>query len=107
MKIKQYLILRQDISPAVAAIGVAHGVLAAYLKWQNDPIVANWVSGNYGPFYKVICQAKCYKEFQLAKSLGEHVAIQESKLDGLEICLAFKPFVYKKGSQFDDFKLYS
>lgn len=107
MKIKQYLVLRPDISPAVATIGIAHGVLACYLKYKDDPVVQDWVSGKYGPFYKVICQARDIKEFDAIKKWNDSIIITESSLDNLPICIVFKPFIWSKSSIFCDLKLYS
>ena len=106
MKIKQYIILRHEISPSLAVIGCSHGVLAAYLKWQNDPVVQDWISGKYGPFYKVICQARDAKEWTWIDTLGEHVKITESSVDNLCIAKVFKPIVWQKNSVFQDLNLY-
>ena len=102
-KIKQYLIVRPNISPAIACIGVAHGVLGSYLKWQEDPIVKQWVGGI---FYKVICQARDMNEWEAIKKWPDNIIITESSLGKLDICLAFKPFVWSKSSIFNDLKLY-
>jgi hypothetical protein len=107
IKIKQYLVLRPEISPSVACIGVAHGVLGSYLKFKDDSIVQDWISGKYGPFYKVICQAKNMHEWEAIKKWSDNVIITESSLGGLEICVAFKPFIWNKSSIFNDLKLYS
>ena len=106
IKIKQYIVLRHEIPPSVATIGVAHGVLGSYLKFQNEPIVQDWVSGKYGPFYKVICQANNQQEWDAIKKWPNGVIITESKLDNLEICVAFMPFIWSKSSIFNDLKLY-
>lgn len=104
-KIKQYIVLRHEISPAVAAIGVGHGVLASYLKWQNDPIVREWV---HGIFYKVICQAENREEWELIKKWQyDKIIMTESSLDNLEIAVVFKPIVWTKSHIFNDLKLYS
>jgi hypothetical protein len=106
IRIKQYLVLRPNISPAVATIGVAHGVLASYLKWKDEKIVQDWVSGEYGPFYKCICQAESMREWEAIKKWENGVIITESKLDNLDICVAFKPFIWSKSSIFNELKLY-
>jgi hypothetical protein len=106
MKIKQYLVLRPSISPAIATIGVAHGVLATYLKFKDEQIVQDWISGKYGPFYKVICQARDLKEWEAIKKWPNNIVITESSLDNLDICIAFKPFEWTKSSIFNDLKLY-
>lgn len=106
-KIKQYIFLRHDISPSLACIGVGHGVLAAYLKWKDEQIVKDWVGGEYGPFYKVICQAENEIQWKSVKNWKEDkVIITESSVDNLEIAVIFKPIQYSKGSYFNDLKLY-
>lgn len=101
-----YIVLRPNISPSVATIAVAHGALGAYLKWQNDQVVKDWASGQYGPFYKVICQATDFKHFETCKTLGEHIVITESKLDNLETCIVYKPVVWTKSHIFNELQLY-
>ena len=103
MKIKQYIVLRHEISPAVAVIATAHAVLGSYLKWQNEPIVQQWVNGI---FYKVICQARDAKEWEMIKGWSDNIIFTESALDGLEVAVAFKPFAWSKSSRFNDLKLY-
>jgi hypothetical protein len=106
-KIKQYIVLRHEISPALACIGVGHGVLAAYLKWKDEQIVKDWVSGEYGPFYKVVCQAENEAQWNAIKNWKEDkVVITESSVDNLEIALIFKPAPFSKGSLFNELKLY-
>jgi hypothetical protein len=107
IKIKQYIVLHPTLSPAIATIGCSHGVLAAYLKWKDEQIVQDWISGKYGPFYKVICQARDDKEWLAIKSWNDHIKITESSLDNLCIALVFKPFIWSKGSIFNDLKLYN
>lgn len=103
-KIKQYIVLRPEISPPLACIGVGHGVLAAYLKWKDDQIVKDWVGGI---FYKCICQAQSFKEWNAIKNWKEDkIVITESSVDNLEIALIFKPIPYVKGSIFNELKLY-
>lgn len=106
MKIKQYIVLHYNISPAVATIGCSHGVLAAYLKWKDDPMVQDWVSGKYGPFYKVICQARNEQEWEAIKKWEGGLQITESSLDNLCIAIVFKPFIWSKSSIFTELKLY-
>jgi hypothetical protein len=104
MKIKQYIVLRHGISPALACIGVGHGVLAAYLKWKDEQIVKDWVGGI---FYKVVCQAENYAQWEAIKKWNEEkVIITESSVDNMEIAVIFKPMQYSKGSIFNELKLY-
>jgi hypothetical protein len=102
-KIKQYLVLRPSISPAIATIGVAHGVLASYLKWKDDPIVQEWVGG---VFYKCICQARDMNEWEAIKKWPNNIIMTESSIGNIEICIVFKPFVWNKSSIFNELKLY-
>ena len=107
MKIKQYIFLRHNISPALAGIGIGHGVLAAYLRWKDEQIVQDWVGGKYGPFYKVLCQARDFNEWEAVKKWKEDkVIITESSVDNMEIAVIFKPIQYSKGSLFNELKLY-
>lgn len=106
MKIKQYIVLHPSISPAVATIGCSHGVLAAYLKWKDEQIVQDWVSGKYGPFFKVICQARDNVEWEAIKKWNEGIQITESSLDNMCIAVVFKPFIWHKASIFNELKLY-
>jgi hypothetical protein len=103
-KIKQYIVLRHGISPALACIGVGHGVLAAYLKWKDEQIVKDWVGGI---FYKVVCQAENHAQWEAIKNWKEDkVIITESSVDNMEIAVIFKPIHYQKGSIFNELKLY-
>jgi hypothetical protein len=106
IKIKQYIVLRHDISPAVACIGTAHGVLACYLKFKDDPVTQDWISGKYGPFYKVICKARDSAEWEAIRKWNEGVEITESSLNGLAIAMVFKPFIWHKASIFNELQLY-
>lgn len=103
-KIKQYIVLRHEISPALACIGVGHGVLAAYLKWKDEEIVKTWVSGI---FYKVVCQAENESQWNAIKNWKEDkVVITESSVDNMEIALIFKPVIHTKSLLFNELKLY-
>jgi hypothetical protein len=99
--------LHPDISPAIAAIGCAHGALAAYLKWKDDPIVQDWIGGKYGPFYKVICKAIDINQFYAIKKWDNNILITESSLNNMCIAIVFKPFIWTKSSIFNELKLYS
>lgn len=103
-KIKQYIVLRHEISPALACIGVGHGVLAAYLKWKDEQIVKDWVGSI---FYKCICQAENESQWNAIKNWKEDkVVITESSVDNMEIAIIFKPAPFSRGSIFNDLKLY-
>jgi hypothetical protein len=98
--------LRPEISPSVATIAVAHASLGGYLKWKDEEIVKSWVSGEFGPFYKVICQARDIFEWQKAKAMSDCIIIKESNLDNLEVAISFKPTIIDKGHKYLEFQLY-
>lgn len=84
---KMYILVKESIPVGYALVAVAHASLAAYLKFQDSPEVSEWLSG---PFYKTICKVTD-AEFEQAKIVPDHVIITESKLDGAEVAIAFKP----------------
>lgn len=85
--LKMYILIRDAIPPGFATLGAAHASLAAYLRFKDEPAVAEWLSG---PFYKTICRVSD-AEFERAKAVDKHVCITESALDGAEVALAFCP----------------
>jgi peptidyl-tRNA hydrolase len=98
---KMYILIKESIPLGFALVASAHASLAAYLKFQNTPEVAEWLSG---PFYKAVCKVSD-GEFEKAKEAGDLVVITESSLGGAEVALAFKPrAAWPKAFQF--FKLY-
>jgi peptidyl-tRNA hydrolase len=82
-----YILIRDDVPPGFAVLAAAHASLAAYLKFQATPEIAEWLSG---PFRKVICRVSD-AQFASAKSFADHVVLAESALGGREVALAFKP----------------
>jgi hypothetical protein len=66
---------------------VAHGVLIAHLKFQNEPEYQKWLEHS---FRKVVCEVSD-KEFDDLKSEPGHVIVTESSLNGMEIALVFCP----------------
>lgn len=84
---KMYILIRDDVPPGFAVLAAAHASLAAYLKFQDTPEVAEWLSG---PFYKAICRAS-ESEFERAKECDDHVVLTESALENREVAIAFKP----------------
>ena len=85
--LKMYILVKEDVAIGFALVAVAHASLAAYLKFQAEPEIAQWLSG---PFYKTICKVTD-KEFELAKEVADNVIITESGLGGAEVAIAFKP----------------
>lgn len=84
---KMYILVKESVPVGYALVAVAHASLAAYLKFQDSPEVSEWLAG---PFYKTICKVTD-AEFEQAKTVPDHVIITESKLDGAEVAIAFKP----------------
>lgn len=85
--IKMYILVKENVAIGYALVAVAHASLAAYLKFQSEPEIIQWLSR---PFYKTICKVTD-KEFELAKEVADHVIITESGLGGAEVAIAFKP----------------
>jgi len=84
---KMYILIKEDVPAGFAVLAAAHASLAAYLKFQETPEVAQWLSG---PFYKTICVVS-EKEFEKAKACSDSVVITESALDNREVAIAFRP----------------
>lgn len=94
---KMYILIRDTTPTGFAALASAHASLACYLKFQEDPLVKEWVSGR---FYKVICLVSD-AEFDAAKEVEDNVVLTESALDNQEVAIAFKPRKeYPKAFQF-------
>jgi hypothetical protein len=82
-----YILVRDDVPLGFAIVAVAHASLAGYLKFKDDPEVAEWLAG---PFFKAVCKVGV-KEFENAKTVENHVVLTESALDGREVAIVFKP----------------
>lgn len=84
---KMYILVRDDVPIGHAMVAVAHGSLAAYLRFRDSDEVAEWLDG---PFYKAVCKVN-EKEFERAKEAADYVEITESALGGRAVALAFRP----------------
>ena len=84
---KMYILVRDSIPPGFAILAAAHASLACYLKFRDTPEIAAWLSG---PFYKVVCRVTD-AEFETAKGFEDHLVLTESRLDGAEVAIAFRP----------------
>ncbi len=84
---KMYILVRESVPLGFAMVAVAHGSLAAYLKFKDTPEVEQWLNG---PFYKTVCKVSD-SEFEQSKSALDYVVITESALEGQEVALVFKP----------------
>jgi len=82
-----YILVRDDIPLGFAMVAVAHASLAGYLKFRDEPEVAQWLSG---PFFKAVCKVNA-REFENAKQVPDHVVLTESALGNQEVAIAFKP----------------
>jgi peptidyl-tRNA hydrolase len=84
---KMYILIKDDVPLGFAMVAVAHASLAAYLKFQDDPDVTEWLAG---PFFKAVCKVNA-KEFENAKQVVDHIVLTESALGGREVAIALKP----------------
>jgi hypothetical protein len=82
-----YILVRESVPLGFAMLAAAHASLAAYLKYRDSAEVAEWLAG---PFYKVVCKVTD-AEFESAKTVPDSVVLTESRLDGQEMAIAFKP----------------
>lgn len=102
-KIIMPLVLRPQVSPAVAAVACAHGALAGYLHWKDDPLVQAWVSS---VFYKrIYCPADLTIWSAVQRWPGALV-LTESQLDHLPVIAVFKPCRWSSSLPFNDLRLY-
>ncbi|MCB0737768.1 MAG: hypothetical protein KDC92_09670 [Bacteroidetes bacterium] len=84
---KMYILIKEQLPIGFATLAAAHASLAAYLKFENDNDMKQWVNGT---FYKVICKVN-ETEFEKAKQFDHHVILTESSLNNEEVAIAFKP----------------
>ncbi len=83
---KMYICVKSSI-PSHKPLAIAHGVLMAHLKFQNDPNYQDWLTAS---FRKVVCEVTD-KEFEDLKNVPDHVIVTESGLNGMEIAIVFCP----------------
>jgi hypothetical protein len=102
-KIIMPMVVRPQLSPASVAIACAHGALAGYLKWKDDPIVQEWVSSI---FYKRIYLPIDFQTWEAVKQWPDALVLSESKLDHLPVIAVFKPCRWSPSNRFNDFPLY-
>jgi peptidyl-tRNA hydrolase len=87
MKAKMYILVKDGVSLGHALVAAAHASLACYLRYQDDPEMAEWLSGS---FRKVICRVTA-EEFEKAKEVEDRIVITESSLLDAEVAIVFKP----------------
>lgn len=84
---KMYILLKEGLTNGHAALASAHGSLACYLKFKDNPDMIKWVNGI---FKKCICVVNDL-EFELAKKEDDYIVMTESSLNNQETAIVFKP----------------
>ena len=84
-KSKIYICIKKSL-PSHKVLGAAHGVLMAYLKFQERLDYA-WLKQS---FRKVVCEVTD-AEFEILKAEQDYITVTESGLAGIEIALVFYP----------------
>lgn len=87
MKMKMYIIVREEVPLHVAINSVGHAALGTYLKFKDHEETQEWLETS---FNKVTCKANP-KEFELAKTMDDYLLIREAKFNNEEICIGFRP----------------
>jgi peptidyl-tRNA hydrolase len=82
---RMYILIKDNIEPGFAITAAAHGALACYLKFKDEPNMAKWLDQS---FKKVVCRVGA-TEFESAKAFADHVVMTESALG--ETAIVFKP----------------
>lgn len=103
-KIMMPLVLRPHISAVAAAIACAHGALAGYLRWKDDPLVQEWISS---VFYKRIYRSDDLSAWSAVLQWPDVLVLTESKLDTLQVIAFFKPCRWSSSLSFNDLPLSS
>lgn len=86
---KMYILMVDDIPSGLAVNAVAHASLACYLKFQDDPLMKEWLEHS---FKKVTCKISRRSLARAMETLPDsHVKITESALDGELVGAAFCP----------------
>ena len=86
--LKVYILIKDYVPTGHAVNSAAHASLAMFLKFQERPIVGEWL----GSFKKVSCSVTP-EQFEEAKKHPDHVVITESNFDDDELAIAFCPRV--------------
>lgn len=98
------LVLRPQISPAVAAVACAHGSLAGYLRWKDDPVVQEWV---FSVFFKRIYRPIDMSTWSAVQRWPGALVLTESTLDHLPVIAVFKPCRWSSSLLFNELTLYA
>lgn len=86
-KLRMFTLVKDTIPPGFAINSTGHATLACYLKFQDDPVMKEWLAHS---FSKVTCKVN-EAEFEKAKQCEGIVVITESALDRQEVAVCFKP----------------
>ena len=85
--LRMYVLILDDVSPEYAVVAASHASIVCFWRYEEDEFMQAWKSG---VIFTVICKVN-RKIFDRAKEESDIVVITESKLDGREVALAFKP----------------
>lgn len=85
---KMYIAVLDEFPDYMVPTLVAHSVLAAHLKFQDDVMYALWLEGN---FRKVVLRVN-QKEFDKIAALPNiHIGHEKNTLDGRDSCVVVCP----------------
>lgn len=89
-KLKMIIVIRQDLSPAAAAVAASHAGLGTYLTFQDSPIMQQWQKES---FVKWLLEApRDHEIWDYLKKQGPHRVFTESTLDNMEVAIGFNIF---------------
>ena len=86
-RLKMYVLVKDTVPLGHAINSVGHATVACYIKFQDSPVVIDWLEHS---FRKVTCKVT-QAQFDEAKLVADHVVITESALGGEETVVVFKP----------------
>jgi peptidyl-tRNA hydrolase len=85
-RLKMYIVLRWDLSPAGAVVAASHASLGTYLTFLENPLMQEWQKTS---FVKCVLKARSYEEFQFLKTVSTNRVFTESTLDNLEVSIGY------------------
>ena len=87
---KMYIAVLDEFPDYMVPTLVAHSVLAAHIKFQNNPQYDNWLNNS---FRKVVLRVNP-KEFNKIRELSDvHYGFEKHTLGGIESCAVVCPRV--------------
>jgi peptidyl-tRNA hydrolase len=84
---KMYICIKQDTAVGMAMNAAAHGSLMCHLKYYGDGNYQEWLDKS---FKKVTCSVTD-AEFAMLKTVEDHLAVTESRLQNAELAIVLKP----------------